>query len=608
MSFLKSWMQKIGLVPKIFWGISVLLFLAGLLIGHTGSSPKSGVGTAESVAQTDTQKVQWWTCSMHPQIKLPAPGKCPICFMDLIPLVTGESEEGPRTLKMSDDAVKLAEIVTAPVHRGNAIMKITLPGKIQADERRVKTITAWAPGRLEKLFVDFTGQAVKQGDPLVELYSPELYAAQEELLQALRQTGKSSGILADAAREKLAQLGLTNAQIMDIEKKGAASDRLTIVSPISGIVIHKSALEGEYVDKGSEIYTIADLSSVWAVLDAYEKDIGFLKVGQSVKFEAEALPGTEFTARIAFIDPTLNDETRSVAVRLDVSNAKRLLKPAMFIRARIEVPPGGMKQPLLIPASAPLITGKRAVVYVQKPGMESPVFEGRDVVLGPKVGDQYVVESGLMEGEAVVVKGNFKIDSELQIHAKPSMMNPAMDTSMSGHQDSGAGMPSMTHPSASPEMEMKSPPSSGVLKSLVPIYDAYLAAQHALAQDDFKSARESLIKLRTSLRSSDSGLPSPEKWRAIRDNLLGLTEHAPHWQNIESVRKAFGPISEQMIRMEKAFGHPNLEPLYQVHCPMAFDNQGADWLQPDSTVANPYFGSQMPRCGTIQEKFEPRSH
>ncbi|NQT25472.1 efflux RND transporter periplasmic adaptor subunit [candidate division KSB1 bacterium] len=608
-------------LPRTTWILVGVALILGLIIGNAGNSDDQSEDLTTHT-HTETAEAELWTCSMHPQIKLPKPGKCPICFMDLIPLESGNDEElGLRELKLSKTSAKLAEISTVIVQRGKAAVVVRLSGKILVDERNIKTITAWVPGRLEKLFVDFTGTEVKQGDPLVELYSPALYAAQEELLQALQQmesggiAGKSAQILVDAVREKLRQLGLTDNQIDDVEKRGTASDRLIIVSPISGVVIHKNALEGRYVDRGSQIYTIADLSQVWAVLDAYEKDIGLLSEGQTVSFEAEALPGKTFQSMIKFINPVLDGKTRSVQVRLDMPNRKGLLKPGMFIRANVdaELPKDG-QNPILVPATAVLKTGKRAVVYVRKPDLKAPVFEGREVTLGPRAGDYYVVLSGLMEGEIVVVKGNFKIDSALQILAKPSMMNPEGGVVMTGHANHGGGTSSQkssekeSYPSDISEMAAESVNVSPAFRQLLkPVYDSYFTSQEALANDQFKSARDALIDLRLSI----SGIQVPDGhaghlWMDIQKEILAVTEHAHHWSDIEATRAAFNKISAQIIKTEKTFGHSGANTVHRAYCSMAFDNTGAEWLQTDSTISNPYFGSKMLRCGEIKETLIPR--
>jgi Cu(I)/Ag(I) efflux system membrane fusion protein len=452
--------------------------------GHEGHAHAAAGQEAEAEAPA---KSQLWTCSMHPQIKLPKPGKCPICFMDLIPLESGGDDGGGlRELTISESSAELMEIEAVPVERRFVTARVRMVGKIDYDETRVSYITAWVPGRLDRLFVDYTGVPVKKGDHMVTLYSPELLSAQEELLQALKAVAQlrnsdvnivreTAAATVEAAREKLRLWGLTPDQIAAVEERGKAEEQVTIYAPGGGIVVHKNAQEGMYVNTGTRIYTIADLSHVWVNLDAYESDLAWLRYGQPVQFTTESYPGEVFTGTISFIHPVLNEATRTVKVRVNVPNEDGRLKPGMFVRAVAEasVATGGRvmdaslagkwispmhpevvkdnpgecdvcgmplvraeslgyvgqvptdeDRPLVIPASAPMITGKRAIVYVRLSGTDKPTFEGREIVLGPRAGDYYVVRHGLAEGERVVTEGNFKLDAELQIQAKPSMMTP----------------------------------------------------------------------------------------------------------------------------------------------------------------------------------------
>ncbi|MBN2019052.1 MAG: efflux RND transporter periplasmic adaptor subunit [Sedimentisphaerales bacterium] len=476
---------------KLRWAILVLIaaFLAGFFVRGSGISKQE----TPAAGQTSSQQ-QTWTCAMHPQIRKPKPGKCPICFMDLIPVTIEQAQAGARQIVFSEDALKLMEVKTAPVERKFVEAEVRMVGKVEFDEARVKQISAWVPGRIDRLYVDFTGTLVRKGDHLVYLYSPQLLSAQAELLQAakaIKETAaatelirRSSVATLEASREKLRLLGLLNEQIEEIENTGKTTDHLTIYSPIGGIVIEKYANAGDYVDTGTKIYTIADLSEVWVKLDAYESDMMWIRYGQQVEFTTEAYPGEPFRGTISFIDPVLNPATRTVKLRVNVANPYARLKPEMFVRAvvRSKVAGAGMvmdedmagkwicpmhpsvvktekgtcdicgmdlvtteslgyivakepnEAPLVIPASAPLITGKRAVVYVRSEGMEKPTFEGREIMLGPKAGDYYLVKEGLKEGEIVVTNGNFKIDSALQIQAKPSMMSPQGETQPMEHR------------------------------------------------------------------------------------------------------------------------------------------------------------------------------
>jgi len=419
---------------------------------------------------------------MHPQIRRTKPGKCPICFMDLVPVESLGGGLSERQISFSPESLKLMEIQTTPAERKFVETEIRMVGKIAYDETRVKDITAWVAGRIDRLYVDFTGTVVKKDDHMVELYSPELITAQAEFLQAIESAKTVQGsteLVAQsirqtlqAAREKLRLLGLTERQIADIEKASKPLDQLTIYAPIGGVVIHKHATEGMYVKTGMKIYTIADLSQMWVLLDAYESDMAWLRYGQDVTFEVEAFPGKVFGGTISFIDPRLDTQTQTIKLRVNVDNPDGELRPGMFVRAMVKakiaaegkvmadnlagkwicpmhpsvvkdtagtcdicgmdlvtteslgyVPVDAVQQPpLVVPASAVLVTGKRAIVYVQVPDTEKPTFEGREIVLGPRAGDSYIVREGLGVNEIVVTNGNFKIDSALQIQAKRSMM------------------------------------------------------------------------------------------------------------------------------------------------------------------------------------------
>ena len=228
------------------------------------------------------------------------------------------------------------EVETTPVERKFVEAEVRMVGKVEYDESRVKEIAAWVPGRIDRLYVDFTGILVRKGDHMVYLYSPQLLSAQAELLQAakaVQETSSATELMRhssvatlEAAREKLRLLGLQKEQIEEIEKTGKTTDHLTIYAPIGGIVIAKYANAGDYVETGTKIYTIADLSQVWVKLDAYESDMMWIRYGQEVEFTTEAYPGEAFKGTISFIDPVLNPTTRTVKVRVNVANQDGRLK------------------------------------------------------------------------------------------------------------------------------------------------------------------------------------------------------------------------------------------------------------------------------------------
>jgi len=464
-------MKKLKLILPIIIALVIGFTLRGFFTSNSASAPQ---------ASSPKPQASIWTCSMHPQIHLPKPGKCPICFMDLIPLESGDDDGGEREIRVSAYAAKLMELETTEVIRDFAQAELRMVGKVDYDETRVSTISAWVSGRIDRLFVDSTGIPVKKGEHLAELYSPDLVTAQEELLQAI----KHNPSLVDPAREKLRLWGFSAQQIADIEMRGTSVDHMTIYSPVGGIVIHKDAQEGLYIKTGTPIYTIADLSNVWVQLDAYESDLSLLRYGSSVTFTTATYPGETFKGTITFIDPIINTATRTAKVRVIVENKNDRLKPGMFVRAiaRPKVTDQGLvmnpelagkwispmhpeivkdgpgscdicgmplvtaeslgyvsentdNAPLLIPITAALKTGKRAVVYVEIPDQEKPTYEGREVQLGMRLGDFYIVKSGLKEGEHVVTRGAFKLDAELQIRAKPSMMSMAIEELAQSRED-----------------------------------------------------------------------------------------------------------------------------------------------------------------------------
>ncbi|RMD51806.1 MAG: efflux RND transporter periplasmic adaptor subunit [Nitrospirae bacterium] len=435
-------MRKITRHKSVQIILVIVAFLTGYVIGSMlhrldiAKMPKP-IHEAAHKAEEVTGKTMW-TCSMHPQIRMPKPGRCPICGMELIPVKEAKpmKKEVVADLILSERARKLAEVMVEPVRRKFVEMRLDLFGKITYDETRLGYITARFPGRLDKLYVDYTGTVVRKGEPMVEIYSPELLTAQQELFHALQAVrdlkrskvdiiNRSAEATVEAAREKLLLWDLTPEQIRELEKKERPDIHVTLYAPMGGVVIKKNALEGMYVKTGTIIYEIADLSYLWVMLDVYESDIKWLHLGQDVSFVVEAFPGEIFHGTITFINPFMDEKTRVIKVRVEVKNIHNKLKPDMFVKATVYAKPKGLggKPPLVIPASAPLITGKRAVVYVELPEMEG-AYVGREVVLGPRLGDYYEVVSGLKEGEKVVVNGNFKIDSAVQILAKPSMMNP----------------------------------------------------------------------------------------------------------------------------------------------------------------------------------------
>ncbi len=603
---------------KLIVTVAIFAFALGLLVNPSSTQHKH--------AEQQTSEASTWTCSMHPQIRQPDPGKCPICAMDLIPVVEDKDavDLGEHQLKLSVTAMKLANIETSAVTREDISKTIPLYGKIAVDETRLKSITAWAPGRIEKLYVDYTGAAVKFGEPLVDIYSPELFVAQQEYLNAL---DNSSLLNMESIRKKFELWGISEKQLEELESRGTAREIMTIYAPLSGIVLSKVVSEGQYVKTGSLLYDIADLGHVWILFDAYEKDLLWLKEGQRLSFSTEAIPGTTFSGRIDFIDPVLNAQTRTVKVRAKAENSKNILKPGLLVTASINAQPA-VKSPLVIPISAALITGERAVVYVAVPEYEG-VFEGREIVLGERSGNYFIVKSGLSEGEYVVTHGAFKIDSEMQILAKKSMMSPdgGSASMLHQHSDSETGVESqdshieemhetnlVEHTQHEAAVIPKADDHSahqmsrvprGFIEKLDPIYLAYFEIQEQLAHDKNDKLNKSANALMTALGRidpTDAGAHAGH-WGRLSKELHDAAQQIAASSNIGISRSEFKKLSDAMIQIVDSFSASGTFVVRQYHCPMAFNNTGADWLSPKDDVENPYFGDEMFSCGRRVKTF-----
>lgn len=549
---------------------------------------------------TENQGETIWTCSMHPQVRQNEPGDCPLCGMDLIPLDDGQNEETePLAIAMSPVAMQLASVSTAIVGKTDPVKQVLLNGKVRADERQVFSQSSHIPGRVEKLSVNFTGEFVKKGQTIATVYSPELVTAQEELFEA-KKIRENQPQLYSAAREKLKSWKLSEEQIEEISESGKTEEEFPVLADVSGYVTKKAINTGDYVSKGETLYEISNLSKVWVLFDVYESDIALIKSGDRVEFSVSSLPGESFEAVISYIDPVIDPKTRVAKARVEYNNAGGRLKPEMFASGVVEAKPAGKSNSLVVPKGAVMWTGKRSVVYVKSGQDQGVNFIMREVILGPALGDSYVVESGLQEGEEIAVNGTFSIDAAAQLAGKPSMMNPAGGEAVTGHDHSGMKM------EAGRQQDGKSGTgpvsvSSQAKRALQPVYAAYLQWKDALAGDNFAEGKKAAESMKRELEKINMGLfqgKAHNKWMGNQGNLNNSLQHVQHFKDIEQLRKTFQGISAVMIDMTNTFD-PLQETVYVQHCPMADNNKGADWLSSEREIRNPYFGSSMLTCGEV---------
>ncbi len=581
-----------AVMPRLWsctaWIGAVLVWLlgAGLLLGTTVSCSSAPEADAEDGASV-------WTCSMHPSVQLDAPGACPLCGMDLIE-ATGQPEAAGKVV-LSERARVLAQLQTTAVQRQAATADLRLLGRIEPAETTRRNVTTWVGGRIDRLRVNTTGEELRRGEAVATLYSPEVYAAHQDLLSAQAQVerfasaaeGAQGAALQalEAARERLRLLGVPERELEVLAKADQPTRALTIRSPFAGTVIERVATEGAYVETGATLYRVADLSTLWVQLDAYERDLEQLAVGQTVSLAVEALPEAQFEGRVSFIEPTVDPRLRTAGVRVEVENPDGRLRPGMFAQAEVRGLPDA-SMPLVVPASAPLFTGRRSVVYVEEQTDNGPVYAPRTVRLGTRLGEVYPVVSGLSEGERVVSRGAFALDADLQIRGGPSMMSVAEHAETTAERTPVALRPADRARRA-------------------PVVQAYLDVQVALAEDDLGRSVQAAGVLGEAV--SAVGLPAPVQadWSAVAARLQEHAAALAASDDLPAARGAFEPLSAQLEGLLARFGNPLDVPVRVAFCPMAMDNEGARWVQQGEVVDNAYYGSMMRRCGEISAVIDP---
>ncbi len=580
---MKNIIQKIKEKIKYILPSIVIGLFFGWLFFAGGSSSDNGHNQ-----KTEAQVEEHWTCSMHPQIDEPGPGQCPICGMDLIPKKTVSSDDeavGPDEILMTQSAIKLADIQTYTVKKGIPEKKVYLLGKAQADERKIAELTARFSGRIEKLYVNFTGQNVKRGQRLATVYSPELVSAQKELMEAIS-FKKTNPSFYTAARNKLKLWDLSENQINDIEKRGKPKLYFDILSPISGTVTMRHVALGDYVKEGDALFQVVDLTKIWVMFDAYESDLPWLQKGDKVDFVFQAIPGKQFTEKITFIDPFIDPQTRVAKVRVEMKNPKLKIKPEMFADGIVQSEISEGTDDILIPKSAVLWTGKRSVVYVQVPDRKNPSFKMREIDLGPEAGNYYIVNSGLKKDEVIAVNGVFKIDAAAQLAGIPSMMNP------------GEEAPDEVIYRLDTPKEFVNQ-LNAILNSYLKMKDDFFKANRDKVSYQAKEILKNLKNVKMELLKGDAHMYWMKQAKVIKDKAEIIAEA----DNIDTQRRAFKPLSETMIKVYKSFGLEN-ETVYIQFCPMFDESKGAFWLSTQKQIANPYYGDLMPTCGDTQDSIQ----
>jgi membrane fusion protein, copper/silver efflux system len=602
---------------------SILAILSiGVLVSLVLSSCSKPAGKTAADANVD-----YWTCTMHPSVHSKDPGKCPICSMDLVPIMkkvsnettakgnsrgmtdNGSNSMGSMTMPSPNQESGKSTEFTVPVERQQQIgvtyatvtkrpiqLSIRSVGMLEPDTSKMFDYVARVDGYVQELKVNSPGQQVSQGQPLITIYSPDLRSTEQELVNILNDRDRS-GIsrvsndqLIDATKRRLKLWNVSDQEIAELEKNRKPSDQLVLRSPFDGVVNEVMSRPGMNVKMGDKLVSVLDLSNLWVWAEFYENEVGLLKQGERIDVSLPAFPNQTFQGQIAVINPVIDAAKRTARVRIDIPNPKGQLRPGMYANVEVKIDDG---EGLTIPVQAALPTGERMLVFLDRgQGKLLPryVQVGRSFTTfdGQQQESYYQVVNGLQKGDRIVSSANFLIDAESQVQ---------------GALKDWQG----EEPASTPPMTEKPPNGSSnsnfdaVVKSLL---DSYKRLHVLLAENKFSQVpaeAETLQKQVHQLLEIDS--PSkPERYKDLVDKLhRSADQFTPN--DIDQARMEFGRFSADLIVFLKDFMPQLNDPLYTIQCPM-WKKSPAVWLQDSTQVKNPFLGPDMPTCGTVQETLQ----
>ena len=570
--------------------VTVLASASGWFAAHWKARRKAAIKFS---APGSGRKVLYYQSAMHPWIKSDKPGRCTICGMELSPVYEGEQgfRAGEGIVALGSNIIQVINVQTDEVKRRPLRRSLRFAGMIDDDDTKHRFVSAYIDGRIDRLFVNYVGAEVVAGEPLATFYSPTLLAAEREYLSlSERMSGLRNPDLAleqerllQAAKLRLKRYGLTDEQISALPQKNPSDIHTEILAPSSGTVIARNVYEGEYVREGGKLFEIADFSIMWFLFDAYERDLAWLRPGQKVSVTAPAVPGNTFAGAIGFIDPNLQEMTRSAKVRVELANPiveengrkRRTLYHKLYAEGVVEEE---VSEVLAVPRSAVLSPGAVPVIYVDQ---GDGIYEQRRVRLG-RVGDQdYEVIEGVTEGERVVTRGNMLIDAQAQLYA-----------------NAGVAAETNAAQSALP------PLSEGQRTALQDFLGLADHLTQSLAADNLSEFSAYAGKMHEATPSLFAIFSSDNPWRQFIEK-IGRAGHMTVASDLKSARRNFHPLSEAAVELVKALRKQEVEfkSLKVFRCPMTKDAfpgapRTAEWIQMQLPIRNPYFGAEMLDCGS----------
>ena len=566
------------IAKKIFRPIRWLLLSAVIA---TAGLALMGCGKSKSADTKSERKVLYYQSAMHPWIKSDKPGRCTVCGMELTPIYEGESgiDVGGDMISLSETSIRVLNVQTTEVKTQALIKTLTVAGTIDDDDSKHRVLSAYIPGRIEKLHVNYVGAEVKAGEPLADFYSPMLLQTEREYRAIASSTNSE---LRAAVVSRLRQVGLTPEQIEALPTKPADSITSQILAPISGTVTDKSIYAGQYVQEGEKLFEIADFATMWFQFRAYEQDLPWIRVGQKVAVSTPSLPGKVVTGVIKFIDPNLDEATRSTKVRVELenpmANGRRLFSHRLYADGVVHL---DSAEVLAAPRSAIIQTGPQAIAFVDQGGGG---YARRVLQLGRRGDGLVEIVSGLSAGDKVVVQGNLLIDGQAEMNRAFATHAPTPETT-----------------NKVDTFRPLTDAQRGATKDFIALVDSLTAS---LAADDLKAFDAQSAKLHDTTAKLLVAFDASSAWQA----LVKPVEQAGHVNgasNLTAARKQFYPLSEATVALVQALRRADDEfaSMKVFRCPMTKNSfpgapNRADWIQLKAEVRNPYYGAEMLDCGS----------
>lgn len=552
---------KLVLVPvSIVAACVISILILGIAQRSGWITSASGGGESGAVGTTSEEAATSYICPMMCVPPTTKPGRCPVCAMELVPAASGSSNGPSSTIEIDPRSRRVSGIETVVARSDTLFREVRGVGEISYDESKLKTLSAYIDGRIEELHADYTGIEVKKGDSLALLYSPDLYAAQVSYARTLEFAEKATGgnsrtadsnrRLLDSSRQRLVELGMTEEQIKQLEQDKKPNSRLALHAPMSGTVIEKMAVEGQYIKTGTPIYKLADLSTVWLVMELFPQDASVIQLGQNVSAYAQSMNGQSCEGVVEFVEPTVDPKMRTVGIRVAINNEHGHLKPGEFIRATLKIPilskDGVAQDTVIIPRNSLLSVGQTSLVYVEgKPG----VFEIRHVKTGPTVDGMIAILEGVVAGENVVAKSTFLLDAQMQLQGNPSLIDP--DKAV-----------------ADDEVQLTEAELEEIRKAMEPLSDEERKLAEAQVICPVTEVRLGSMGMGTPIKLEiegrtvficcegcrDSWVNEPEKFFKILDDYLSGKSKKPELTGaqLDEIRKALEPLSEDDRKLAEA--------------------------------------------------------